>query len=325
MSVRLADLAQARSVPVDVPVATDVPAPSLCDESVHRTEPGPRPEAFGPSLLARSAAREADLLERGIAAFEAGHEAEAYALFKQAVERNPRAERAWFWRAKTAQTLDEVIQCLERAMELDPANQKVRANLTWARQRREREKLLASAAEPGPTAAPVRPPTMVRTSRSRARRTLLASLLGVARAAGATAAIIVGAVWCVGGLPAELRQTLATASEGLLAPLPVIDASALQAYVPIEPVSGYNPLAASMPYILSALPYILGIFGLLVASGLLNREGWARFWGPLLALASAWLWLGVLGVSPAPIALALCGLVVLGGLASGSDDLVYAS
>jgi tetratricopeptide (TPR) repeat protein len=321
VNVRLADIAHTRPVlieqPVEVTAVADAPAPSLCDESVHRADSGPQREALGPSLLARSAAREADLLERGIAAFEAGHEAEAHELFKQAAERNPRAERAWFWRAKTAQTLDEVIQCLERALELDSSNHKIKANLAWARQRRDRDKLIASAAQPGsrptssqaqrPTPGVQGPPTSVKGPWPGPLGPVFAALLGLARAAGTAAAIVLGAAWIAGGLPAELRRTLEAANTaGAFDLLPIVDWSVLTDRTRLELVSNYN--------VLSAIPFVLGFLALLVGAGLLNREGWTRFWGPALALSSAWLWVGVFGVEPKQVAVALCSLVALGGL-----------
>src|SRR6266542_2592673 len=84
-----------------------------------------------------SVVRGRDCLERGIAALEAGHEVEARALFKRATELDSRAARGWFWRAKTADSLDEVIACLERANGLEPDNALIASNLVLTAQRRE--------------------------------------------------------------------------------------------------------------------------------------------------------------------------------------------
>jgi membrane protease YdiL (CAAX protease family)/tetratricopeptide (TPR) repeat protein len=83
-----------------------------------------------------SAMSEAELIERGLALLDAKNEREAYRYFSRAVEINPTNVRAWFWKAKTARTLDEIVRCLEQALELDPDNRMVAANLALFRQRR---------------------------------------------------------------------------------------------------------------------------------------------------------------------------------------------
>jgi membrane protease YdiL (CAAX protease family) len=78
----------------------------------------------------------AELIERGIDSIDAGREDDAYVFFSKAVEVDPENVRAWFWRAKTGRTLDEIIYCLERALALDPGNRMVAANLALFQRRR---------------------------------------------------------------------------------------------------------------------------------------------------------------------------------------------
>jgi hypothetical protein len=98
-----------------------------------------------------------ELAEYGIMALEAGDEALAYTLFRRATEQQPNDVRAWFWRAKTAESLDEVISCLERAHALEPANSQIKGNLDSAIQRREQARLrnayTTSNQTPGPALA----------------------------------------------------------------------------------------------------------------------------------------------------------------------------
>ncbi|MDA8216880.1 MAG: hypothetical protein M0Z94_04605 [Dehalococcoidales bacterium] len=77
-----------------------------------------------------------ELLAQGLAGLKAGNEELAYDYFAKACEASPSNELAWHWRAKTAPTVDEVISCLQRLLEINPGNANVRADLKWALQRR---------------------------------------------------------------------------------------------------------------------------------------------------------------------------------------------
>ncbi len=77
-----------------------------------------------------------ELIEHGIDCIDAGRADEAYVYFSKAVEVDPENVRAWFWKAKTGRTLDEIIYCLERALTLDPGNRMVAANLALFQRRR---------------------------------------------------------------------------------------------------------------------------------------------------------------------------------------------
>lgn len=234
--------------------------------TTHRDQPLSADGAgAGASLLGRVAEREADLLERGIAAVEAGHEAEAYTLFSQAVELNPLAERAWFWRAKTAQTLDEVIHCLQEALALDPTNEHIRTNLAWAIQRREREATITSQTRLGPAPADATARSVRTTlAASRPVRSGASPVRVVARVAGACAALALAWVWIAGSLPTEIRGALSSLPGEVVTRLPALDLSALLRGGRAELVPGTSALAV--------LPYVLGILALFVAAGLRSGE-----------------------------------------------------
>ncbi|MBI4504141.1 MAG: hypothetical protein HY691_01280 [Chloroflexi bacterium] len=278
-----------------------------------RAETGPGREATQPLATpvytARQAARELDLMERGLAAVEAGREAEAHDLFREAVAANPRSVRAWFWLAKTAPTLDELIVCLEHALALEPANEQVRRNLVWALRRREQAREMAAVPADALAAIALRPTL---DGRPAAGAELWSGLLGLVRAAGAAAAIMLGAAWFAGGLPPELRQAWPVGDYGLAALVPTVDLARGPAVAWLDLWPGYS--------VLSAAPFVLGFLSLFVAAGVLGREDWTRLWGPLLALASVGLWPGALAAAPGHPALALGGLLALGSLASAAAD-----
>jgi hypothetical protein len=234
---------------------------------------------------------ESDLVEQGIAALEGGDEDLAYRLFERATTAEPGNVRAWFWRAKTAETLDEVITCLERARRLEPSSSQITAALEWATQRRQRAR---SKQAPRPIERPERRPRTVAPASLRppspAKR-LLSFSLEVARAATAVAAFLVAAVWLLSALPSDLRQTILAASglSSLSVPrLPVLAPG-------LTLLGGYN--ASSM------LPYALAFLGVFVGLGLLGGEAWTRVWGALLGLGSAWFWQHAGGSGEMPILL----------------------
>jgi hypothetical protein len=113
-----------------------------------------------------------ELLAKGLAGLKDKNEELAYACFVMACEASPDSELAWYWRAKTAPTLDEVIRCLERLLELTPGNAKVQADLNWALQRRQHEQArpVAVAAAPQPARPALRPKIGARYSGGRSRR-----------------------------------------------------------------------------------------------------------------------------------------------------------
>jgi hypothetical protein len=289
------------------PVAPVVPvvAPPLVEapEVVPACAPEPAEAAPEPVMIV-STVGDVDLAEQGIRALEAGDETAAYALFRRATERQPRDLRAWFWRAKTADSLDEVITCLEKALALEPANTQVKANLDSAMHRREQARAQKAASKSKPV--PTSPLAARHGSRGlRAFVQLGYSLRELTRTLTAVAAFGVGAAWLLSALPPELRQAVSAA--GGLASLPVPDAATVFAQLPLSlPVlDGYATT--------SALPYGLGFLGEFIGLGLLSGDRWTRGWAPLLGMGSAWLWLHTSDASISPWMLAACILMASGG------------
>ena len=75
------------------------------------------------------------LVHWGQIAARAGDRASAYRLFLEALALEPTDAEAWLWRAGTAAEPAEAIACLERVLELDPANPRARRGLEEVRQR----------------------------------------------------------------------------------------------------------------------------------------------------------------------------------------------
>jgi len=88
----------------------------------------------------------------GLEALRSGNEELAYHYFSLAAETDPNDEKAWYWRAKTAPTLEEVIRCLSHIVENDPGNAKAKADLEWALKRQQREQARLAKAEAPPPA-----------------------------------------------------------------------------------------------------------------------------------------------------------------------------
>jgi hypothetical protein len=75
----------------------------------------------------------------GLKALQQGDEEAAHRCFAVATEHDPSSEIAWYWRARTGETVDEVINCLEKILSLNPADKVVRRDLELARARKARE------------------------------------------------------------------------------------------------------------------------------------------------------------------------------------------
>jgi twitching motility two-component system response regulator PilG len=77
---------------------------------------------------ARAAIRTARV-QAGVAAARSGDRPQARTLLRAAVANDPAHELAWLWLASVAETPTEAIQCLERVLTLNPANERARAGL----------------------------------------------------------------------------------------------------------------------------------------------------------------------------------------------------
>lgn len=83
----------------------------------------------------------------GLKALRTGDEETAHRCFVLATEHDPSSEVSWYWRARTGETIDEVIMCLEQLLRLNPDDQQARVDLELARERKGREELVASITE----------------------------------------------------------------------------------------------------------------------------------------------------------------------------------
>jgi tetratricopeptide (TPR) repeat protein len=101
-----------------------------------------------------------DLVKQGIAAAQAGRRAEALRLFRQALALDPNDFAAWLWRGGLAADPSEALACLQRAVALQPQDERARQGLAWAQKRlaadeRARgEKPPASVAQAAPATSP---------------------------------------------------------------------------------------------------------------------------------------------------------------------------
>lgn len=73
----------------------------------------------------------ARLLKAGIAAARAGRADEARRLLLHLVRAQPGNETAWLWLSQVAVSDAERRACIERVLEINPANQMARAGLAW--------------------------------------------------------------------------------------------------------------------------------------------------------------------------------------------------
>jgi hypothetical protein len=64
------------------------------------------------------------LLRNGVAALKAGRRAEAYALLLELIEQDEANEMAWLWMARCVVDRDAKRKCFERALRINPDNQR---------------------------------------------------------------------------------------------------------------------------------------------------------------------------------------------------------
>lgn len=87
-----------------------------------------------------------DLLQQGIAAFQAGRKAEARELLLQLVEQDERNEMAWLWLSGAVETEADRLVCLENVLEINPHNRVARRGVEALRRSPE----VAAAADAAP-------------------------------------------------------------------------------------------------------------------------------------------------------------------------------
>ncbi len=79
------------------------------------------------------AASSRDLLKKGIAAARQGDKITARSLLAAASEMDPESELAWLWLASVANSRDETASCLERALAINPDDERTRVWLERVR------------------------------------------------------------------------------------------------------------------------------------------------------------------------------------------------
>jgi hypothetical protein len=232
----------------------------------------------------------------GIAALERTDDVLAHEHFTRATELDPASPQAWFWRAKTAETLDEVIDSLTNASELQPENELVSGNLELAIQRREAQREAEKAAKAKSRSSE---PTRYRAPGPATGRRASAAGTGTAGRASAVATGTAGRASAAGnrtGFPAIAPATailalagrtataivglvrqliaLATAACGVVLvlsalPAPIRDAVGFQAPLAFDPalmtsmvhvpVQGGYDLGLAIPYVVGFLAVFLGL------------------------------------------------------------------
>lgn len=69
------------------------------------------------------------LLKEGIAAARAGDKPLTRRLLREVTELQPRNEVAWLWLAGVAESPPDALECLERVLEINPANERAQAGI----------------------------------------------------------------------------------------------------------------------------------------------------------------------------------------------------
>jgi hypothetical protein len=236
--------------------------------------------AVAPTPVKIVVGEDAELVTAGIAALEIGNELEAQKLFERATQVDKHDVRAWYWRAKTAETLEEVVDCLQQANQLDPSNMQIAENLVNALERLD---ALHNAPKSRPMAndrTPVTEPEAVPAHLRGPRQVPLAVRLvgSLLAAAAACVAFLISAVWLLSALPSELLPSIPGAS--MLMDLGMPRGDRLAGMVHMTVAGGYD--------LGSALPFGIGFLALFVGMGLLNRERWTAIWAPVVVLITFW-------------------------------------
>jgi hypothetical protein len=258
------------------------------------------------------------LLSEGVAALDRGQDTLAYQLFLKATEQPVKlAEkaapelrtqhtslmtRAWFWRAKTAETVQEVVETLEQALKYEPDNLQIQAHLAWAKQRLEREQRVQEG-----TAAAAQVATAAQapaTGAHDATRALLRACGVAIRVVGGLMALLLAALWMTTGvfpaLGAYLTQLPATDELIIRRLMLTVNATAL-------PGQGHLPLPVLHYDLGLSLPFVMAFLFVFTARGLLDGDSWARTGALVLAGLGGWLCVrAVTNPDAGHLGLALC-------------------
>ncbi|MFN6963882.1 MAG: response regulator [Pyrinomonadaceae bacterium] len=86
----------------------------------------PRPAAHATELQTNETSRFDDLLAAGVRSAQAGERVKARELLHAAAEIEPRSESVWMWLASISEYPEELLACLDRALEINPDNEKAK-------------------------------------------------------------------------------------------------------------------------------------------------------------------------------------------------------
>src|SRR5579884_3079171 len=118
-----------------------------CSECYTRNSPGvtfcQQCGRLAPTIEQALLAREEFFVLDGLKALRTGNEEAAHRCFVLATEHAPSSEIAWYWRARTGETIDEVVACLEEITRLNPGDAQARADLDAVRRRKETQRVAA--------------------------------------------------------------------------------------------------------------------------------------------------------------------------------------
>jgi tetratricopeptide (TPR) repeat protein len=310
-----------------------------------------------------------DLLQQGIVAARAGKREEARALLMQVVEDDERNEQAWLWLAGVVDASEDIRTCLQNVLDLNPANQQARQGLAWLEKRYgppvpppEREIPAAPPALPAPPLAAALQQHSATGPTTKLAGAAAATAVGVGQPSAAPVAPIIAPVpehpcpYC--GAPTVLKQQACTQCRGNLmarATPPSKRSLALTVLGFLWGIGGVLLLlltvlafflflwlrqsaqartavgSADALLLAVAVTFVLGLFYILVARGLLARRLWAYVtniilivtniivivlssFGTLSSVAAGTLLIGLASVGRAPNAEAVAGTASLIGL-----------
>jgi hypothetical protein len=97
-----------------------------------------------------------DLVQRGIAALEAGDKVQACRLLGRAIQANPQDEQAWLWLSGAVESDQERLMCLNKVLEINPANEAAKRGVAALREKQASKP--TKRATPFPWIAKVAPP-----------------------------------------------------------------------------------------------------------------------------------------------------------------------
>lgn len=320
-----------------LPATFDQPIAEALAASAARVDSAGQPDELISQRLEAPLARFEELLARletllsdGVSALDSGQETLAYELFLKATEQPTKlAERAapelqsqhsslmtraWFWRAKTAETVDEVVGTLEQALHYEPENLQIQAHLAWARQRLERDRHVREGSKASAELVGAARPAAAKSRRFG----LLHAVGSFIRVAGGLMALAFAALWMTTGVMPALGRFLTQlpAGDELL-----LDKLILTVNAAALPGHGHLPLPIVNYDLGLSLPFVMAFSFVFTARGLMDGDGWARTTGLFFAGVGGWLCLAAVNNPEASrVGLALCIGIIVAALVGRFDS-----